>query len=388
MIFKKAYKLRIYPNRTQKVLLNKTFGCIRYVWNNWTEIFNSKDKEKEKIFKTPKQFKKELDWMNEISSAAIQQKERDFKEFKKQFFNSKRKIKFGKPSFKSKNKKQSYRLPNQKFTVNQKMKRVRIEKIGWIKTVFDRVIPEKVKFLSITISKDLINNYYVSILVEEDIKPKNKTNKIVGIDVGLKHFAIFSSGEKVENPSYFRENQSKVRMIQKHLSRKKKGSNHYRKNKLKLAKTHSKIERQRNHFLHTLSCYLVNNFDVMGIEDLNVLGMLKNRKLSKSISDVSWSSFFKMLEYKSEWYQKRLMKVGMFEPTSKKCSRCGYLYHHLTLDIREWICPECGEKHDRDVNAAKNILKESLGVTGEIQTWSDCKTYSEVCLNKQIVEKR
>lgn len=374
MIHQKAYKFRIYPNKTQRVLLNKTFGCIRYVWNSWVENFN-KAKDAVKVFKTPKEFKAEIEWMSEVSSASIQQKERDFFEFKKQFFSKKRKKSIGRPSFKSRKQRQSYRLPNQKFTVLDN--KIRLEKIGRVKTVFDRAIPEDVKFLNVTVSKDLVGDYFVSILVEENIEHKIKDGCEVGVDVGLKEFAILSTEEKFENPKFFRESQSELKKIQQHLSRKVKGSNRRCEVKLKVAKSHRKIDRQRTHFLHNVSSYIVNNFDVIAIEDLNVGGMLKNHKLAKSIQDVSWSTFFKQLEYKSAWYGKELRKVGRFVPTSKTCNRCGYYYQHLTLEIREWICPVCGVKHDRDINAAKNILKLSVGVDAELQTWRDCKTGSD-----------
>lgn len=378
MIQQKAYKFRVYPNQTQCQLLNKTFGGVRFAWNSWVENFN-KDEDVEKQFRTSKEFRQSLSWMKEISAAAVQQKERDFKEFKSQFFNPKRKKKLGRPSFKSRKQRQSYRLPNQKFSVSTT--KIRLEKVGWIKTVFDRTIPDTVEFVNITVSKDKIGDYFVSVLVKEEIKPKLRTGKEVGVDVGLKEFAILSTGEKVENPRFFRENQSEIRKIQKHLSRKKKGSNQYHRTKTVLAKTHRKVERRRSWFLHNLSTHLVNDYDVIAIEDLNVAGMLKNHCLAKSIADASWSELFKQLEYKTKWYGKELRKVNRFEPTSKKCSVCGYYYKDLTLDIRVWTCPRCGTVHDRDVNAATNTLNESVGVDAELQTWRERKTSTALCVD-------
>ena len=207
MTHQKAYKFRIYPNKTQEVLLTKTFGSVRYAWNNWVELFNDKEVAIEaKHYTTVKEFKQELLWMREVSSASIQQKERDFVTFRKQFFNKKRKKKVGFPCFKSKYKRQSYRLPNQKFTLLREESRVRLEKIGKVKAVFDRAIPKLVKFINVTVSKDLCDEYYVSILVEENIIKKQKIRTEVGIDVGLKEFAIMSSGETVANPRFFRKN--------------------------------------------------------------------------------------------------------------------------------------------------------------------------------------
>lgn len=380
-MIQKAYKFRIYPTKIQKVLLNKTFGGVRYAWNQWVENFNKKEN---KVFSTPKQFKSDLVWMREISSAAIQQKEQDFSEFKKQFFNKKRKVRLGRPAFKSRKHRQSYRLPNQKFYIKEN--KVRLEKIGFVKAIFDRQIPTAVKFINCTISRDLVGDFFVSILVEQTIEQKPKTGKEVGVDVGLKSFVALSTGDLVGNPKYFRENQSELKRIQQHLSRKVEGSNRYYKTKRQLAYWHRKTERQREHFLHNLSTYLVTNFDVIAIEDLNIKGMVKNHCLAKSISDASWSEFFRQLEYKTKWYGKELKKVGRFEPTSKTCSVCGYYQKEMPLSIREWTCPCCGTAHDRDINAAKNILKQSAGVEAELQTQRGCKTL-ETAKSKAVLDE-
>jgi putative transposase len=366
MMIQKSYKFRIYPSEKQKILLNKTFGCIRYAWNQWVENFNNKTN----IFKTPKQFKEELEWMKEVSSAAIQQKELDFKDFKYQFFNKKRKIKLGTPNFKSKYDKQSYRLDSKRFRIDGS--RLRLEKIGFVKTVFDRVIPKDVKFINVTITKDIIGDFYVSILVEEETRFKLKTGKEIGVDVGIKSFVTLSDETIVENPKFFRKNQSKLKRIQRHLSRKIKGSNRYYKTNRRIARIYRKIERQRSFFLHNLSSKLVNDFDIIIIEDLNISGMIKNHNLSKSISDASWSEFFRQLEYKSKWYGKKLCKINRFEPTSKTCNICGCYNKDIDLNTRTWSCPCCGTTHDRDINAAKNIL--SVGINTELQTSREYKT--------------
>jgi putative transposase len=368
-MFQKSYKFRIYPNETQKVLLNKTFGCVRFAWNQWVENFN-KGKDDVKVFKTVKELRQENEWMKEVSHNSINQKEQDFYQFKNQFFNKNRKQKLGKPKFRSKKDKQSFRLANDRFNIiNNK---IRLEKIGFVKIILDRIIPKDVKFINCTVSKDKCNDYYVSIIIEETIQSKIKTGKEIGIDVGLKSFCTLSDGTVVDNPKYFCENQAELKQIQQHLSRKVKGSNRYNKCKLRLAKIQRKIARQREFFLHNLSSYLVNYYDIICIEDLNISGMLKNRNLAKSISDVSWFEFFRQLEYKSKWYGKEIRKVNRFEPTSKICSNCGYYYKNLTLDIREWTCPICKMEHDRDINASKNIL--SVGINTELQTWRECKT--------------
>jgi len=364
----KAYKFRLKPNNTQKTLLNKTFGSVRYAWNMWVSTFNN-IKIKEKEYKSSKELREDHDWMKEISSAAVQQKYRDFIEFKRQFFSKKRKKKVGRPSFKSKYKRQSYRLPNQKFTLSND--NIRLERIGKIKVILDRAIPEDVKFLSVTVSKDLCGDYFVSVLVEEDISYKSITKKAVGVDVGLKEFATLSDGEVISNPRFFRESQSELKRLQKHFSRKKKGSNKRGQAKIKIAKLHRKIARQREWFTHQLSSYLVNNYDIISIEDLNIAGMVKNRKLSKSIQDASWSILFNQLEYKSKWFGRALSKIDRFYPSSKTCSKCGKVKKDLKLSDRVFKC-ECGFELDRDLNASYNI--KTVGVNAVLQTWRDCKT--------------
>lgn len=353
----KAYKYRIYPTKEQEVLLNKTFGCCRFVWNKLVENFNNKENDvivNEKTLKDNPEFS----FLKEVSASTLQQKRMDFVEFKKQYFNKKRKVKLGRPKFKKKSKRQSFRLPNQKFTLDQEKFLVRLEKIGFVKIVLDRPIPDDVDFRSITVSKTPTGKYFVSILVQQELKSIPSSGKIVGIDLGLKDLFILSNGQVINNPKWFRKNQSKLKRAQQHLSRKKKGSNRYNKQRIKVAKIHEDITNSRTYFLHNISTALVNTFDLIVLEDLNVSGMIKNRKLSKSISDASWSSFVSMLEYKCNWYGKMLIKINRFFPSSKTCSNCGHKEDQMPLSIREWTCPSCGSVHDRDLNASINILKE------------------------------
>jgi len=369
----KAYKFRIYPNKNQKVLINKTFGCIRFAWNQWTEQFN---KSKISILETPKQLRDKFEWMKEISYSPVRCKFLDFLQFKKQFFNKNRKKKLGKPNFKSKKNKQSFRLAHDRIKINQEINKIRLEKIGWVKVIFDRIIPENVKIINATISKDLVEDLYICITVEQNIEQKPKTGKEVGIDVGLTHFAILSNGEKKENPRFFRENQSEIVRIQRHLARKVKGSRRYEESRRKLAKLYRKVVRQRENFIHEFSSYLVNNFDIIAVETLSIQNMLKNHNLAKSIQDVAWNQLFVQLAYKCRWYGKEFRKSDRFEATSKKCSVCGYKNTELTLAVREWTCPICRTKHDRDINGAVNVLNESklVGVDAGLQTWRECKT--------------
>lgn len=351
----KAYKYRIYPNKEQEVLLAKTFGCCRFVWNKLVENFNNGCKEvvTEKILKDQEEF----EFLKEVSAATLQQKRMDFVEFKKQYFNKSRKAKLGRPQFKKKSNRQSFRLPNQKFKLDQEKSLIRLEKIKFVKIVIDREITEDVDFRSVTVSKTPTGKYFVSILVEQKLNPIPSTGKVVGIDLGIKDLFILSNGQVINNPKWFRKNQAKLKKAQKHLSRKKKGSNRYNRQRIKVAKVHEYITNSRTYFLHNVSTALVRTFDLIVLEDLNVSGMLKNRKLSKSISDASWATFVIMLEYKCNWYGKVLVKINRFFPSSKTCSSCGHKEDKMPLKIREWTCPSCGSKHDRDLNASINILK-------------------------------
>jgi putative transposase len=352
----KAYKFRIYPDKEQEVILAKTFGCCRFVWNKLVENFNSQTKEvvTEKTLKdTP-----EFEFLKEVSAATLQQKRNDFIEFEKQFFNKKRKIKLGRPSFKKKSNRQSFRLPNQKFVLDQENGLVRLEKIGWIKVVIDREIPEDADFRIITVSKTPTGKYFVSILVKQELNPIPSTGKVVGIDLGIKDLMVLSNGQVINNPKWFRKNQAKLKKAQKHLSRKTKGSNRYIKQRIKVAKVHDFITNSRTYFLHNVSTALVNTFDLIVLENLNVSGMRKNHKLAKSISDAAWSTFVSMLEYKCNWYGKVLVKINRFFPSSKTCSNCGHKEDKMQLSVREWTCLSCGCQHDRDLNASINILKE------------------------------
>jgi putative transposase len=370
----KAYKYRIYPDKEQEVILAKTFGCCRFVWNKLVENFNSQTKEvvTEKTLKdTP-----EFEFLKEVSASTLQQKRNDFIEFKKQFFNKKRKAKLGRPSFKKKSNRQSFRLPNQKFVLDQENGLVRLEKIGWVKVIIDQEIPEDADFRNITVSKTPTGKYFVSILVKQELNPIPSTGKVVGIDLGIKDLFILSNGQVINNPKWFRKNQAKLKKAQKHLSRKTKGSNRYIKQRIKVAKVHEFITNSRTYFLHNVSTALVNTFDLIVLEDLNVSGMLKNHKLAKSISDATWSTFVSMLEYKCNWYGKMLVKINRFFPSSKTCSSCGHKEDKMPLSVREWTCPSCGSKHDRDLNASINILKEGWrNLTDQELSSAECVDY-------------
>lgn len=359
-----AYKYRLYPNKTQQTLLNKTMGCVRFFWNQQVATFKTYNKETnpKPNFKTSTELRNEIEWMKEVSAAAIQQKEIDFKEYRKQLFSKSRKKKIGFPSFKKKNNRQSYRLPNQKFKIIEN--KIQLEKIGKVKMVVDRELPDG-KLMSVTISKNPSGQYFASILIETEINHKQKTNKEVGIDLGIKTFSTQSDGIEINNPKFLNKNQVKLRRLQQHLSRKVKGSNRRNKCRLKIAKLHQSITNQRDWFLHNYSTQLINNYDKIYIEDLNVSGMVKNHCLAGAISDVSWSKFTSMLIYKSDWYGKDVVKINRFYASSKTC-KCGVKNNDLKLSDREWICKSCGSINQRDLLAANNILKEGRRSLGDL----------------------
>lgn len=251
-------------------------------------------------------------------------------------------------------------MPNQKFSI--KGNRIRLEKIGLVKMIVDRNIPNNSKILSCTVSKNCCNQYFVSIIVDTVIQPKGRTGKSVGVDLGLKSFATLSDGMVIDNIRFFRDKQSEITKVQRHLSRKTKGSNRYRRNKLKIARLHNKIANNRSYFLHNITTYLVENYDIICIEDLNVSGMLSNHKLAKAISDTSFYQFRSMLEYKCKWYGKELSIIDRFCPSSKTCSNCGWKKEDLKLSDRTFRCEKCGAEIDRDINAALNIRRVGVDI--------------------------
>lgn len=350
MIIKKSFKYRLYPTKTQEVLLNKHFGCVRFVWNQFVDSFN---KREETPTSTELRRTEEFFFLKEVSAGAIQQKERDFREFKTQFFSTKRKNKLGFPKFKKKGvSNDSFRLPNQKFVLEGS--RLKLEKIGKVEIVVDREPTGRA--LSVTVSKDKTGCFFASILVETEVQPKPSTGRSVGVDLGIKQLITTSDGLQVK---MFTENQSEQKHLQKILSRKVKGSSRYRRVKLRLAKVHKKVAARRTWLLHNISSFLVTNYDTIVLEDLNVSGMMKNHKLARAIQNQAWTQLVHQLSYKAKWFGSELIRIGRFFPSSKLCSRCGCLKDDLTLSDRTYTC-DCGLRLDRDLNAAINILAEGV----------------------------
>ena len=284
----------------------------------------------------------------------------------KSFFQSN----FGFPKFKSKRHHQSYQTYNQKGTITIENGKVKLPKIGWVKVKAHRKMTGLIK--SATISMTKTGKYFISILCETEIKPYHKTNSSIGIDLGLEHFAILSTGEKIENPRFLVRSSKKLAREQKILSRrvlvaKQSGkklseSMNYQKQRLKVAKLHEKISNQRRDFLHKLSINLIKNHDRICMEDLASKNLMRNHHLARAIGDASWSEFVRMLEYKADWYEKQVSKISRWFPSSQICSSCGFKSSKKALHIREWACEKCGAHHDRDLNASINILNEGLKI--------------------------
>jgi len=360
----KAYKYRLIPNAEQREAFIKHIGACRFVYNLSLE-------QKIKVYETDKtslscydlnkmlpNLKKENEWLKDVNAQSLQQTQKRLDSAFKRFFREKN----GFPKFKSrKNPVQSFQVP-QHYKVDFDNNRVKLPKIGWIKTKLSRSFEGILK--TATISMTATGKFFISILVEDAKEIPEKEpfgyDSTIGIDVGIKDFVTMSNGTKIDNPKFLKSSLQRLKVLQRRVSRKKKGSKNRDKAKYQVALHHEKITNQRKDFLHKLTTKLVRENQAIAIETLNVSGMMKNHCLAQAIGDVSWSEFFRQLEYKCEWYGKTLLRIGQFEPSSKICNACGYHKHDMTLATRAWQCPRCDRYHDRDTNAAINIKKFAL----------------------------
>lgn len=356
----KAFKYRFYPTNEQTEMLAKTFGCVRFVWNNlldWRSKEYALNGNKINYTKTSAKLtelkqQEKFAWLNEVSSVALQQTLRNQDSAFSNFFAKRAKY----PKFKKKSDNQSFRLVASGFSIKNGQVYIAKSKqplnIKWSR-------PLEGNPRSLTISKDAAGRYFVSFCTEVEIKSLPKVDKTVGIDLGLNDSVVTSDGEKIKPLKALIKYQTKLAKLQNRFSRKVKGSNNHTKARIKVAKIHAKIADSRKDFLHKLSTKLINENQVISLEDLNICGMMRNHKLAKAIADASWSEFVRQLEYKADWYGRTIVKVSRWYPSSQICSSCGTVTGKKPLHIRKWTC-NCGASHDRDINAAININTAGL----------------------------
>jgi putative transposase len=362
---KRSYRYRFYPTPEQASVLAQTFGCVRYVYN-WalrlrTDAYYERQErlgyhQASAALTTLKQ-QPETAWLNEVSSVPLQQALRHLDKAFRNFFEGHARY----PTFHKKRGRQAATYASSAFRWDAETRTLTLATmeapldIRWSRSLTG--MPS-----TVSVSKDTAGRYLVSFLVEEVIQALTAINAVVGVDVGLKDVAVLSSGEKITNPTHLRRSERSLAHAHRNLAHKQKGSKNRDKARLKVARTHARIADQRLDGLHKLTTRLIRENQVISVESLAIKNMVRNPKLAKSISDVGWGELVRQLEYKAAWYGRTLVQIDRWYPSSKRCHACGYVLDALALDVRQWTCPACGVRHDRDVNAAKNMLAVGLTV--------------------------
>ncbi|GAB3120353.1 RNA-guided endonuclease TnpB family protein [Bordetella tumbae] len=368
---KRAYRFRFYPTPEQAITLARTFGCVRVVYNHMLSLRSLAWAERQERLgyhatsATLTALKKlpEYVWLNEVSSVPLQQTLHHLQTAFAGFFAKRT----GYPRFKRKDGPQSAEYTASAFKWDGRS--LKLAKMAEALPIrWSRQIPKAAKVTTVTVSKDAAGRYFVSLLCDDVVAQKAPTSTCVGIDLGLSHFAVLSTGEKVDAPQIFRKHEVKLATLQRRLAKKQKGSARRAKAKLKVAKLHAKIADTRRDFLYQLSTRLIHENQVIAVESLSVSNMQKNRCLAKSIGDAGWAEFLRQLEYKAHWYGREFVRVDRWYPSSKRCHVCGYVLPKLPLSVRHWSCRQCNAGHDRDINAAHNVLAAGLAVLAHGET--------------------
>ena len=373
MLHHKAYRFRIYPTEEQKILIAKTIGCSRFVFNYFLDLWNTTYQETGKglsynscsaMLPGMKKMNETI-WLKEVDSISLQSSLKNLSDAFTRFYKKQN----DQPSFKGKkNPVQSYTTKFVNNNISILTRQIKLPKLGLVNYANSREV--KGRIISASVRMNVSGKYFVSVLCEEFIKELKKTNVSVGIDLGITHFLIMSDGTKVDNNKYFAKTYKSLAKEQRKLSHRARlakeqniklnDAKNYQKQKLKVARLHEKVKNQRSDFLNKLSTDVIKKHDIICLEDLSVKSMLRDSKFAKSISDVSWSEFVSKLVYKAEWYGKTIVKIDRYYPSTRVCSNCLHNDGEKPLSIRKWTCPVCGAHHDRDINASINILIEGL----------------------------
>ena len=368
----KAIKIRIYPTAEQVDFINKQLGCCRFVYNNCL-AFRKDSYQNEHVSISSSEavkhitvLKKDNEWLKDVHSKVLQQSVRDMNQAYDNFF----KLHRGFPKFKSKHdNRQSCRFPKDAFIG---VRGNRIDLIKVLKDIHFKCSRNDERYLnrnqdkvkSITLSKEPNGKFYLSVLIDKPLRQVPQSQNMVGLDLGIKDFAVTSDGQVIENIHFKKNEESRLKRFQRQISKKIVGSKNREKARLRFAKLNEKIRNRKLNFLHDVTNHLIDENQVIVMEDLNVKGMVRNHKLAESISEVNWGEFRRILTYKAAWHGRQLVFIDRFYPSSKRCNHCGYIYKELTLKDRQWVCPECGSLIDRDYNAALNILEEGERIIG------------------------
>ena len=368
MKHKRAYRYRCYPTNTQAAVLARTFGCARFVYN-WalrlrTDAYYERQErvsyaDTSAALTTLKQ-QPATSWLNVVSSVPTQQALRHLDKAFRNFFEGRAKY----PAFQKKRGAQSAEYTASAFRWDAETRTLTLAKMeNPLRIHWSRPLPEGAQPTTVTLSQDTAGRYFVSILIEDEIAPLPPETGQVGVDLGLHDVVVLSTGEKMSNPRFFAQEEQKLAQAQHRLAKKQMGSKNRDKARRKVAHIHARIADRRTDFLQKLSTRIIRENQTICVESLSVKAMVKHPTLAKAISDVGWGAFVRMLEYKANWYGRTLARIDKWYPSSKRCFACGHVLDSLSLDIRTWICPECGSPHDRDVNAAQNILAAGLAVS-------------------------